>query len=186
MEAATRPTDMAGYLEAARTKEAVYVRVVGLGNFNNAGPLREYCEKLIFDGLRSVIVDLAGCTGLDSTFMGTLMGFMNIDTNKTDNPMPVTVTVVNATPPTMRAMTSLGLPKILHVKEGNVTFPDCRLERLRDGWQDRRRRTLLIRDAHLNLMRADRENEARFGPFVAALARETREILECEDGPADK
>jgi anti-anti-sigma regulatory factor len=176
---------MAGYLEAARTQEAVYVRVVGLGNFNNAGPLREYCEKLIAEGVRNVIVDLAGCTGLDSTFMGTLMGFMNIDTAKSQVPTPVTVTVVNATPPTMRAMSSLGLPKILHVKEDKVSFPDCRLERLRDGWQDRRRRTLLIRDAHMNLMKADKENEARFGPFVAALCKETRELLEA-DGPADK
>ena len=82
-------------------------------------------------------------------------------------------------------MSSLGLPKILHVKEAKVSFPDCRLERLRDGWQDKRRRTLLIRDAHVNLMRADKENEARFGPFVAALCKETREMLEV-DGPADK
>ncbi|MCZ7608315.1 MAG: STAS domain-containing protein [Planctomycetota bacterium] len=70
---------MAGHLEAARTKEAVYVRVVGLGNFNNAGPLREYCEKAFNDGVRNVIVDLAPCTGLDSTFMGTLMGFIGFN-----------------------------------------------------------------------------------------------------------
>ncbi len=177
---------MPGYLEAARTGEAVFIRVVGLGNFNNAGPMREYCEGLIARGVRNVIVDLAPCTGLDSTFMGTLMGFMNYDTGRSDNPAPVTVTVVNATPPTMRAMTSLGLPKILHVRDEKVSFPDCRLERLRDGWQDRRRRTLLIRDAHAALMRADKENEARFGPFVAQLVKETREILDCEDPPADK
>jgi anti-sigma B factor antagonist len=172
---------MAGYLEAARTKEAVYIRVVGLGNFNNAGPMRDYCEQSFERGLRNIIIDLADCTGLDSTFMGTLMGFINFEADGTDNPLPVTVTVVNATPPTMRAMTSLGLPKILHVKQEWVDFPTCRLERLRYGWQDKRRRTLLIRDAHLALVRADKENEARFGPFVAQLVKETREMLECDD-----
>ena len=177
---------MAGYLEAARTNEAVYVHVVGLGNFNNAGPMREYCEKAFADGLRNVIVDLADCTGLDSTFMGTLMGFMAFDTSESDNDAPVTVTVVNATPTTMRAMNSLGLPKILHVKEDHIDFPECKLTRLREGWQDKRRRTLLIRDAHVALMKADKENEARFGPFVAALVKETRDLLDCDDGTADK
>jgi anti-anti-sigma regulatory factor len=177
---------MAGYLEAARTKEAVYVRVVGLGNFNNAGPLREYCEKAFAEGLRNVIVDLAECTGLDSTFMGTLMGFMAYDAGKGETLGPVAVTVVNATPTTMRAMNSLGLPKILHVKDDPISFPTCKLERLREGWQDKRRRTLLIRDAHVALMKADKDNEARFAPFVEALVKEAREVLECDDGPGDK
>jgi len=169
---------MAGYLEAARTKDAVYVRVIGLGNFNNAGPLREYCESAFNEGARNVIVDLAQCTGLDSTFMGTLMGFIGFDGGP-----PVAVTVVNATPTTMRAMNSLGLPKILHVKEDVVEVPECRLQRLREGWQDKRRRTLLIRDAHVALIKADRENESRFGPFVEALCKEARELM---DGPADQ
>ncbi|MBZ0137067.1 MAG: STAS domain-containing protein [Planctomycetes bacterium] len=172
---------MAGHIEAARTKEAVYVRVAGLGNFNNAGPMREYCEKAFNDGIRNVIVDLAQCTGLDSTFMGTLMGFLGYGDGR-----HYSVTVVNATPSTMRAMSSLGLPKILHVKEDRIDFPDCKLTRLREGWQDKRRRTLLIRDAHVALMRADHENEARFGPFVEALVKEAREVLDCDEPPRDK
>ena len=180
LRAAFGPGRMAGHLEAACTKEAVYVRVVGLGNFNNAGPLREYCEKAFAGGLHNVIIDLARCTGLDSTFMGTLMGFIGFGGGPA-----IAVTVVNATAPTMRAMSSLGLPKILHVKEEPIDFPGCKLVRLREGWQDQRRRTLLIRDAHVALMKADKDNEARFGPFVEALVKETREVLDC-DGPSDK
>ena len=171
---------MAGYLEAARTPEAVYVRVVGLGNFNNAGPLREYAEGAFNEGVRNVIIDLAQCTGLDSTFMGTLMGFIGFGGKE-----PVAVSIVNATPTTMRAMSSLGLPKILHVREEPVEVPECRLQRLREGWQDKKRRTLLIRDAHVALIRADRENESRFGPFVEALCKEAREMLD-DGSPADK
>jgi anti-anti-sigma regulatory factor len=169
---------MAGHVDVARTKEAVYVRVTGLGNFNNAGPMREYCEKAIEEGLRSVIVDLGPCTGLDSTFMGTLMGFVGFECSGD----MVAVTVVNATPPSMRAMNSLGLPKILHVKPEPVHFPECKLEALREGWQDKKRRTLLIRDAHIALMHHDKENEARFAPFVSALVKEVRELEEHRDG----
>src|SRR5690606_20750781 len=124
---------------------------------------------------------LAQCTGLDSTFMGTLMGFLTYADGR-----QYSVTVVNATPATMRAMSSLGLPKILHVKDEPVAFPDCKLTRLREGWQDKRRRTLLIRDAHVALMKADKDNESRFGPFVEALVKEAREVLECDDTPHDK
>lgn len=165
---------MPGHVEAARTQDAVYLRVTGLGNFNNAGPMREYCEKAFSEGLRAVIVDLGPCTGLDSTFMGTLMGFLGFEGTGD----PVSVSVMNATPATMRAMNSLGLPKILHVHDQPVAFPQCRLEMLREGWQDKRRRTLLIRDAHVALMQHDKENEARFAPFVAALVKEVRELEE--------
>jgi anti-sigma B factor antagonist len=165
---------MAGYLEVARTKQAVYIRVTGLGNFNNAGPMREYSEKAFQEGVAAVIVDLKACTGLDSTFMGTLMAFLDWDVNN----KPVTVSVVNATPPTMRAMASLGLPKILHVRTRPVRFPDGKLMRLHEGWQDKRRRTLLIRDAHVALIRADKDNEERFGPFVEALTKEARKLMD--------
>ena len=80
-------------------------------------------------------------------------------------------------------MSSLGLPKILHVRDEPVEVPECRLQRLREGWQDKKRRTLLIRDAHLALIKADRDNESRFGPFVEALCKEARDMME---GPADK
>lgn len=165
---------MAGHVEASRTKDAVYVRVTGLGNFNNAGPMREYCEKAFSEGLRAVLIDLGPCTGLDSTFMGTLMGFLGFECSGD----AVSVSVMNATPAAMRAMNSLGLPKILHVHSEPVKFPECKLEVLREGWQDKRRRTLLIRDAHVALMHHDKENESRFAPFVAALVKEVRELEE--------
>lgn len=169
---------MAGHLEAARTGDTIYVRVIGLGNFNNAGSLREYCEGAFQEGFHNIIVDLAECTGLDSTFMGTMIGFISVDPID-DN--EIIVTVVNATPPTRRAMNSLGLPKILPVKEEPIEFPKCRLARLREGWQDQRRRTRLIKDAHVALIRVDKDNEARFGPFVEALIQEVKKQCESDN-----
>lgn len=165
---------MAGYVEVAKTESAIFIRVVGLGNFNNAGPLREYAESAFDVGVRSAVVDLAKCTGLDSTFMGTLVLMKDFPVESTANKTPISVSIVNATPTALRAMTSLGLPKLLHIKDEPVEFPAVRLERLREGWQDQRRRTRLIHDAHLKLVRADKENEARFGPFLAALVKEAR------------
>lgn len=163
---------MAGYVEVAKVSGAVYAKVVGLGNFNNAGPLREYMEAALNNGIRGVVIDLAQCTGLDSTFMGTLIGLRDYEVSGDQKPC---VTVVNATPITLRAMTSLGLPKMLHVKTDPVDPPATQLERLREGWQDRRGRTKLVYEAHKHLVKNDKENEARFAPFLAALVKEARE-----------
>ena len=111
---------MAGHLEAARTGDTVYVRVIGLGNFNNAGPLREYCEGAFAEGFHNIIVDLALCTGLDSTFMGTMIGFLSVDIEDSKD---IVVTVVNA----------------------------------------------------------DKENQARFGPFVDALIAEVKKQCESDN-----
>ncbi|GIK52910.1 MAG: hypothetical protein HPKKFMNG_01509 [Planctomycetes bacterium] len=169
---------MAGYIEVARVAGAVYAKVVGLGNFNNAGPLRDYVEAALASGIRGVVVDLDTCTGLDSTFMGTLWGFTTYPVENSSDCQCVAVTVVNATPTTLRAMSSLGLPKVLHVKDVHVDPPAVTLERLREGWQDRRARTKLIHDAHKHLVKGDKENEARFGPFLAALVKEAREHMQ--------
>ncbi|CAG0971747.1 hypothetical protein PLCT2_01394 [Planctomycetaceae bacterium] len=163
---------MAGYVEVAKVSGAVYAKVVGLGNFNNAGPLREYVETALNNGIRGVVIDLGQCTGLDSTFMGTLIGFRDYEVSGDQKQC---VTIVNATPITLRAMTSLGLPKMCHVKSDHVDPPATNLERLREGWQDRRGRTKLVYEAHKHLVKNDKENEARFAPFLAALVKEARE-----------
>lgn len=169
---------MAGYVEVAKVPGAVYAKVVGLGNFNNAGPLREYVEAALTGGTRAVVVDLGQCTGLDSTFMGTLIGFRDFEVSQAGDRQPICVSVVNTTPITLRAMNCLGLPKLVHIKAEPVDPPATNLERLREGWQDRRGRTKMIYEAHKHLVKNDKENEARFAPFLAALVKEAREHLQ--------
>jgi hypothetical protein len=147
---------MAGYVEVAKVPGAIYAKVVGLGNFNNAGPLREYVEAALNSGTRAVVVDLG----------------------QAGDRQPVCVSVVNTTPITLRAMNCLGLPKLVHIKPEPVEPPATNLERLREGWQDRRGRTKLIYEAHKHLVKNDKENEARFAPFLAALVKEAREHLQ--------
>ena len=51
-----------------------WVRCEGKGSFLNAPRLKRYGEERAEAGERLVVVDLGGCTGMDSTFMGTLAG----------------------------------------------------------------------------------------------------------------
>ena len=51
-----------------------WVRIQGKGSFLNSPALKSYCESRMAAGDHILVVDLAACTGMDSTFMGTLAG----------------------------------------------------------------------------------------------------------------
>src|SRR5215470_5977495 len=50
----------------------VWVKVEGKGSFLNSGNLKEFTREMLDRGYREFVVDLADCTMMDSTFMGTL------------------------------------------------------------------------------------------------------------------
>ncbi|MEQ1854223.1 MAG: STAS domain-containing protein, partial [Chthoniobacteraceae bacterium] len=56
------------------TGPEVRIRVEGKGTFQTSPGLREFARRMIEEGRRKIIIDLEGCTGMDSTFMGTLAG----------------------------------------------------------------------------------------------------------------
>ena len=51
-----------------------WIRLEGKGSFMNSPSLKAFGDGRIAAGETRVVVDLAGCTGMDSTFMGTLAG----------------------------------------------------------------------------------------------------------------
>ena len=169
---------MSHAIEVARHKDTVYARVVGLGNFNNAGPFREFVDAMIQTGVRTVVVDFAQCQGLDSTFMGTLIGFMTCPLRQGEDTQElhesaVQVMVVNQTPATRKAMDSLGLAALLKIKNEPVAAPGIPLQRLREDWLDEKKRVRLIQQAHEHLVKVDKANEEKFGPFLKMLLKET-------------
>jgi len=51
-----------------------WIRFEGKGSFANSSAVKAFGEQRIAAGETCVVVDLGGCTGMDSTFMGTLAG----------------------------------------------------------------------------------------------------------------
>jgi anti-anti-sigma regulatory factor len=51
-----------------------WIRLEGKGSFVNSPAVKAFGEGRIAAGETRVVVDLAACTGMDSTFMGTLAG----------------------------------------------------------------------------------------------------------------
>lgn len=51
-----------------------WIRLHGKGSFLNSPALKAYCDSRMAAGDHLLVVDLAACSGMDSTFMGTLAG----------------------------------------------------------------------------------------------------------------
>lgn len=51
-----------------------WIRCEGKGSFLNSPLLKQFGDARIAEGERCLVVDLEACTGMDSTFMGTLAG----------------------------------------------------------------------------------------------------------------
>ncbi len=62
------------YIPVARGSDLVVIRVVGTGNMLVAPGLAEFAEEQRKTGFRRYVFDLERCRGLDSTFMGVMVG----------------------------------------------------------------------------------------------------------------
>ena len=158
-----------GYYEVAIGKRAVYVRVHGLASMNNCLCVRDFIEKMLRSGHSFLVVDLADCTGMDSTFMGVLAGAA---TCAKDDPRPG-VAVVNASEHLAGLLESVGLSELLFVDP--KPFEDARIAFVPLGGNgSEEERLACIHDAHERLLEASEENEKLFGPFLTTLEAEMK------------
>jgi len=62
------------YIAVARGSDLVVIRVIGSGNMLTAPALAEFAEEQRKAGFKRFVFDLERCRGLDSTFMGVMVG----------------------------------------------------------------------------------------------------------------
>ena len=61
-------------MAVARGRDLVVIRVVGRGNMLNAPAVQEFAEEQRKAGFTQFLFDMERCSGLDSTFMGVMVG----------------------------------------------------------------------------------------------------------------
>jgi len=156
-----------GFYEVAAGERAVYVRVHGLACMVNCLCLRVFVEEMLASGRSFVVVDLAGCTGMDSTFMGVLAGVATYE-REGKNPG---LAVVNVSEPMLRLLKNVGLTELIFIEPEPIATPELEFVRLEEQRGDAGRMAL-VRAAHENLMKLSERNEETFRPLVAALELE--------------
>ena len=162
-------------LVAFQDKRA-FVKPVGRATFKLASALKRFGVSVLSKGCRDVRFDMSECTSLDSTFMGVLAG---IAMWPVQNGKKVSVTLTGLMPRTRSMLSTLGLERIIECHEGEADTD------AKDGVADAREvehdadkeETLdTMRTAHQDLVRADKDNEARFCDVLTYLDQEIKRV----------
>ena len=140
---------------------------------NNSHLFKDLADTLLQSGYRDFFIDLASCKGMDSTFMGVLVGIVLYGERVHGARGKTRGMVVNASEHNDRLLESLGLQNLIEIRRERVQLPDgITFERLEEKEFDPAKRILLIRDAHQHLAAIDEKNAEVFGPFLKNLAAE--------------
>jgi anti-anti-sigma factor len=158
------------------------VRVVGRGDSSLSPSLKHVLEQETATPQTTnphYIIDLAGCSALDSTFMGVMaeMGLKQMSRSTAK------MQVVNTTPLTKTQMEKLGLSYILDIypREGktiSIAVPDGQFRASDDVVLDKLNKIVHMMEAHQTLIDIHSGNEIPFRPVLdylsGSLSRETQ------------
>ena len=61
-------------VQVATSGKTAFVRVTGCGSFRESPSLKQFGVSLMDEGFNNMSIDLSPCIGMDSTFMGVLVG----------------------------------------------------------------------------------------------------------------
>jgi len=160
-----------GGYEVAVDKRTVYVRAKGLASMTNCLCVRDFIEDMLDEGRRIIVMDLAECTGMDSTFMGVLAGAASYP--RDTGTAKVGLAVINANASLIKLLTSVGLNELVLINPKHTETPNVAYYHL--GAQgSEEERIALVRDAHQHLLKTSKQNEDLFGDLVEVLEAEMR------------
>lgn len=129
---------------------------------------------MLKDDCTHIVVDLENCTGMDSTFMGTMAGIA-MRLAKTSGGL---LEVASAGEKNSRSLEDLGLSALMHINppapswEGLATKIRADLEVCEKGGTPDR--TQHVFDAHKKLCDADNSNNGKFSTVLDCLEAELK------------
>lgn len=142
----------------------VVVKITGRGTFSNSVELKRLGDSLFerSDGAKPhFIVDLGGCTTMDSTFMGVLASVALREKREVADKL----IVVNANPQNIRLLHTLGLAYFMDVRATNDAAPlvdEAQFNPAETEEVPRADRIVHMIEAHQSLCDIDSQNEVRF------------------------
>ncbi|MBA3686834.1 MAG: STAS domain-containing protein [Planctomycetes bacterium] len=162
----------------ARSERTVFVRSTGLANMKNSPVLDVFLATEIDQGATTICVDLSSCSGMDSTFMGLLVGYAR----QLDGAGGRLV-VVNPSVGNMRLLVMLGVTLVVPVLENQPDPQVAYVTLASDPTMSPIQRIELVQRAHQNLLKLTKSNEAKFAAFLTALERDLAKIRAAAAAP---
>lgn len=147
--------------------DPVIIKINGKANYLNCDSFREFIEKTVDQGNSHIVLDFKNCTGVDSTFLGILIGTA-LELRKQ---IPVGILILcNLGKHNHDLVYNLGLQSILTIDEDlqNIIDDDEeeKFSELKNVKVSDAREVL---KAHENLVQADKKNSAKFQDVITFL-----------------
>ena len=155
-----------------------WIRCEGKGSFLNSPLLKEFGAARMDAGETCLVIDLGACTGMDSTFMGTLAGMAS----RLSATAGGVVQIADAAERNRRSLEDLGLDFLLQIDPQDAVWLSS-IDTIRADLkppqpaapQSLVQRTQLVLDAHRVLSEANEKNTATFSTVVSLLEAELTE-----------
>ena len=157
-----------------------WIRCEGKGSFLNSPAVKEFGESRIKRGEKCLVVDLAACTGMDSTFMGTLAGLSSRISEKEG-----VLQVADPGEKNRNSLEDLGLDFLMEIDPEEAHWKDV-AEKARDLLKPKvagmkagtELHTRHILEAHEILSEANESNREKFSGVVEMLGEQLGERSE--------
>jgi anti-anti-sigma factor len=157
--------------QVARLDRALFIKSVGLANMKNAPILDVFLRAEMEQGVTSICIDLSSCTGMDSTFMGMLVGHRQDFENSGGQ-----LIIVNPSAGNLRLLTMLGVSVVVPIAE-NQALPEMEFVSLAsDPKLSTVQRMELVQKAHQNLLKLNGDNKDKFSTFLQTLEADLKKF----------
>ncbi len=169
-----------------------WIRLTGRATFLNSPAVKGFCESRIAAGDTLLVVDLAACTGMDSTFMGCLAGIATRISSQAGGRLQI----AEPGERNRRSLEDLGLDFLMDIDPASALWREM-LPEIRSGLDEpqglaclgRIQQARHVLDAHRTLAGINEQNARGFSGVVSQLEREleaksVKETLAEPDGKA--
>ena len=176
MPAPEQPVDK---LLVAIGGEIAFIRVLGRGSFKISTAMKEFSTAAIDTGCKSLVLDMAECVGMDSTFMGVLAGLAFRLKQKAAG----RITMVNLSLRTRGLLATLGLDQVIDPHMAGATPENLqpyfqgtanRMTALDTHENSSRVTAETMLEAHENLVKLSPENLPKFKDVLTFLREDLK------------
>ncbi len=165
---------------AATAENCTLVAVIGAATFKLAPAFKQATQAARLAGSAWIVVDMAACRSMDSTFMGAIAS-MGFALQKADSPQFV---LINLRTSAASLLKGLGVDRILKIYPagtlpagmGDLSPLVQNLQPVETDPSSEQAMAVLMYDAHETLTRVDPENLQRFKDVLAFLREDIQRL----------
>lgn len=151
------------------------IRITGRANFSSSIDFKTLLNELKQKGYSYFVLDLSGCTLMDSTFLGVLAGFgLKMMSNGNDQCDPA-IELLNPNARIIDLLESLGVLHLFKVTQGPVALPENTQTHTHEPvCSTKEEVTRACLEAHRTLMEINPQNAAKFKEVAQFLAEDLK------------